>query len=264
MSDYKTLEVDLQKGIGIIWLNRPSLRNAFNDEMIMELDNSLDLMENDDSVRAIVIGGRGKCFCAGADLNHMKKMATFDYEQNLADSKKLAMLLLHLHMTKKPTLARVHGHAIAGGMGILTACDIALASFDAEFCLSEVRLGLIPATIGPYVNAAMGQRAAHRYMLTGERFSAAEAYRIGLVHEIAPSDKLDEKVDEVLSCLIQGGPNSLRATKQLLHSFVGKSFTENLAYDTARSIAEVRASNEGREGINSFLEKRAPAWLIKE
>ena len=264
MAKYKTLEVDIQKGIGIIWLNRPSVRNAFNDQMIAELSEVLDLMENNDFVRAIVIGGRGKVFCAGADLNHMKKMATFDYEQNVADSNKLAKLLLHIHTAKKPTLARVHGHAIAGGMGILSACDIAIASFEAEFSLSEVRLGLIPATIGPYVNAAMGSRVARRYMLTGERFSAAEAYRVGLVHEIAPLDKLDEKVDDILSSLMLGGPKSLQATKKLLHSVVGRSFGESLANDTAKSIAEVRATDEGREGINSFLENRPPSWVIRD
>ena len=264
MNGFETLELDLQKGVGIIWLNRPKVRNAFNDQMIEELSLALGQMETNDNVRVIVIGGRGSVFCAGADLNHMKKMATYNYGENLHDSHKLALLLLQLYTIKKPTLARVHGHAFAGGMGLLSACDIAIASFNVEFCLSEVRLGLIPATIGPYVTMAVGERVMRRYMLTAERFSAAEAYRVGLVHEIAPADKLDEKIDDLLTAIIHNGPNSLAACKDFLRSIAGQPPTKEMSLATAEKIAQVRSSEEGKEGINSFLEKRAPSWISVE
>lgn len=261
MNQYETLETDNRDGIGIVWLNRPDVRNAFNETMIAELGDALKAQESDASVRAVVLAARGPAFCAGADLNWMKKMAGYSIEQNRADALGLASMLHSLHTLAKPTIARVHGHAFAGGMGLVAACDMAVASFDAEFCLSEVKLGLIPATIGPYVVAAMGERAARRYTLTAERFDAAEAYRIGLVQEIAPPEKLDEKLDDLLTHLVMGGPAAHVASKALLREVARKPLSDALIADTAQRIAEVRASAEGQEGIRSFLEKRKPAWL---
>ena len=264
MNQYDTLEWELQGAIGVIWLNRSEVRNAFNDLMISELYDCLNKLECLPDVRVVVLAARGPVFCAGADLNHMKKMAYFNFEQNIEDSHKLALLLLKLHSLNKPTLARVHGHAFAGGMGLVAACDIGVASFDAEFCLSEIKLGLIPATISPYIIKAMGCRVARRYMMSGERFSAAEAYRTGLIHEIAPADKLDEKVDDLLTHLIYGGPSAHTATKELISQVELQPIGESLALSTAESIARIRASKEGREGITSFIEKRVPDWVLKE
>lgn len=264
MDRYDTLETDLRDGIGIIWLNRPDLRNAFNDAMVAELDRALRAMEADTVVRAVVLAARGPAFCAGADLNWMKQMAGYSLAQNRDDALGLASMLRTLNTLAKPTIARVHGHAFAGGVGLVAACDLAVASFDAQFCLSEVRLGLIPATISPYVIAAMGERAALRYTLTAERFTAAEAYRIGLVQEIAPADKLDEKLDELLTHLLLGGPAAHAAAKELVRAVARRPLDDALVADTAARIAAVRASPEGQEGIRSFLEKRRPGWLPGE
>ena len=264
MATYETLETDNRDGIGIVWMNRPQVRNAFNDAMIAELTAAFRAMDADAAVRAVVLAARGPAFCAGADLNWMQKMAGYSLEQNREDAMGLATMLHTLHALSKPTIARVHGHAFAGGMGLVAACDIAIASFNVEFCLSEVKLGLIPATIGPYVVAAMGERAARRYMLTAERFSAAEAYRVGLVQEIAPPEKLDEKLDDLLTQLLLGGPAAHASSKALLGTIARGPLTEAMIADTARRIAEVRASAEGQEGIRAFLEKRRPAWLPGE
>jgi methylglutaconyl-CoA hydratase len=261
MTSYETLETDIREGVGIVWMNRPDVRNAFNEAMIAELAAAFRMMEADAAVRVVVLAARGPAFCAGADLNWMKKMAGYSLEQNREDALGLATMLHTLHSLAKPTVARVHGHAFAGGMGLVAACDIAVASFSAEFCLSEVKLGLIPATIGPYVVAAMGERAARRYTLSAERFNAAEAYRVGLVQEIAPPEKLDEKLDELLGHLVLGGPAAHASGKALLDAISRSPLGDALIADTARRIAEVRASAEGQEGIRSFLEKRRPAWL---
>ena len=190
MKRYKTIELQLGTGVVVVWLARPDVRNAFNETMIAELTDAFRKLDDDPDVRAMVLAGQGPAFCAGADLNWMKKIAGYSLDENYADALGLANMLATLAKMKKPTVARVHGPAFAGGMGLVAACDIAVASHDVEFCLSEVKLGLIPATIGPYVVAAMGERAAHRYMLTAERFTAAEAYRIGFVQEIVPQEEL--------------------------------------------------------------------------
>jgi methylglutaconyl-CoA hydratase len=261
MPDYQTLELETHHDVAVIWLNRPDVRNAFNETMIGELSLALKSLEGDAAIRAIVLAGRGPSFCAGADLNWMKKMAGYSSEQNYADALGLATMLNTLYTLKKPTIARVHGHAYAGGMGLVSACDIAVAAFEAEFCLSEVRIGLIPSTIGPYVVAAMGERAARRYMLSAERFTAAEAYRIGLVHEIAPVDNIDEKIDELLVHLVRGGSAAHAGTKALIDVITASPLNQKLIEETASRIATVRVSDEGKEGIRSFLEKRKPNWV---
>jgi methylglutaconyl-CoA hydratase len=212
----------------------------------------------------MVLAGRGPAFCAGADLGWMKKMSGYTFAENHADALGLARMLHALYTMKKPTVARVHGPAFAGGMGLVAACDVAVAAHGAEFCLSEAKLGLIPATISPYVIAAMGARAAHRYMLTAERFPAAEAYRIGFVQELCVDADLDGTVDALLGHLVQGGPAAHAATKDLIRAVAGRAIDEDLIGDTATRIATARASDEGKEGIRSFLEKRKPAWAPAE
>jgi len=210
----------------------------------------------------VVLAGRGTAFCAGADLHWMKKMSGYSQKENRADAMLLATMLNTLCMMKKPTVARVHGPAFAGGMGLVAACDIAVAAHEAEFCLSEVKLGLTAATIGPYVVAAMGERHARRYFLTAERFSAAEALRIGLVHDIAPMAELDAKVNALLGHLLSASPAAIVASKALIRSVARGAIDPKMIADTAARIAAARASADGKEGIRAFLEKRRPAWTI--
>jgi methylglutaconyl-CoA hydratase len=261
MTDYQTLELETHGDVAVIWMNRPEVRNAFNEIMIDELSQAFKSLESDAAIRAIVLAGRGPSFCAGADLNWMKKMAGYSNEQNYEDALGLATMLNTVYTLKKPTIARVHGHAYAGGMGLVAACDVAVAAFEAEFCLSEVRIGLIPATIGPYVVAAMGARASHRYMLSAERFTAAEAYRLGFVHEIAPAENVDEKIDELLVHFVRGGSAAHAGTKSLIDVITASPLDQTLIEETATRIAKIRVSDEGKEGIRSFLEKRKPKWV---
>ena len=260
--NYKTIEVEVMNHVGIVWLNRPEIRNALSGDVFKELGTVLKAMEKDSGVRALCLAGRGPAFCAGADLNWMKKAANFTKAQNLKEAKAgLADILYQLHSFKKPTVARIHGAAYAGGMGLVAACDIAVASMDATFCLSEAKLGLIPATISPYVIRAMGQRMASRYFLTAERFDAAEAYRIGFIHEITPPNELDAKVNDMLGHLMLSGPRALEASKKLIPLSGGTKLTPAVRAETAKRIADTRASAEGKEGIASFLEKRKPKWV---
>jgi methylglutaconyl-CoA hydratase len=254
------LLVQNNHGVGIIWLNRPELRNAFNDAMIAELTTALKALEADDAIRAVVIAGAGTAFCAGADLNWMKRMSGYSFAQNHADAMGMATMLNTLYTLKKPTVARVHGAAFAGGVGLVAACDIAVAAYEAEFCLSEVKLGLIPATISPYVIRAMGERAARRYFLSAERFSAAEAYRTGLVSDIAPPHELDDRIDELLEHLLLAGPAAQALSKDLIRAVAGGAINADMISDTASRIATARASAEGKEGVSAFLEKRQPEW----
>jgi methylglutaconyl-CoA hydratase len=259
---YQTIEIEQRPaGIGVVWLNRPDVRNAFNDTMIAELTAAFGVLQADAGVRAVVLAGRGPVFCAGADLHWMKRMAGYTFEQNYEDALGLARMLHALRAFKKPTVARVRGHVFAGGMGLVAACDIALAARGAEFCISEVKLGLIPAVISPYVIAAMGERAARRYMLTAERFGVDEAHRIGFVHACVESAELDPAIDGLTSHLLAGGPAAHAATKDLIRAVAARPISEDLIADTATRIAAMRASDEGKEGIQSFLEKRKPAWV---
>ena len=257
---YTTLETTLQQGVAVIWLNRPDVRNAMSAELIAELTDAVGAAAEDDDVRAIVLAGRGKAFCAGADLNWMKEASQYGPAGNRADAGKLATLLRTIAEAPKPTVARVHGPAFAGGLGLVAACDIAIASYDAKFCLTEVRIGLIPAMISPYVIRAMGARAASRWFLSAEVFDGAEAYRMGLVQEIAPAEELDAAVNTMLGQLLLGGPAAQAATKRLIREVTGRPVDDALVADTAGRIATARASDEGREGIASFLEKRRPGW----
>ena len=258
---FKHLLIQINHGVGIIWLNRPELRNAFNDDMIAELTAALKALEADAAIRAVVLAGTGPAFCAGADLNWMKRMSGYSFAQNHADAMGMATMLHTLYTLKKPTIARVHGAAFAGGVGLVAACDMAVAAYEAEFCLSEVKLGLIPATISPYVVRAMGERASRRYFLSAERFTAAEAYRVGLLSDIAPAAELDGRINELLEQLLLGGPGAQALSKDLIRAVAGTPLTADLVSDTASRIATARASAEGKEGVTAFLEKRAPAWI---
>ena len=259
------LIVEKRNMVAIVTLNRPEIRNAFDDVLISNLTESLLDLEKDESVRVVVLAGAGKAFCAGADLNWMKRMAGYGYERNLADAGALAAMLKTLDRLKKPTVARVHGPAYAGGVGLVAACDIAVGSQEADFCLTEVKLGLSPATISPYVVRAIGERASRRYFLTGERFEALEAQRLGLLSMVSASQRLDADIDEILQQLLQGGPEAQKKIKDLISAVSrGGPVTDAVIDNTAKRIAEIRVSSEGREGIASFLEKRKPGWAARK
>jgi methylglutaconyl-CoA hydratase len=244
-----------------VTLTRAEMRNAFNDEVIAELTQVFTELGQRDDVRAIVLAAEGPAFCAGADLNWMRRMADYSREDNVVDAGKLAEMLRVIYTCPKPTVARVQGDVYAGGMGLVACCDMAVSVDTAGYCLSEVKLGLIPATIGPYVARAMGARAAHRYFLTAERFSAAEAHRIGFVHEVVPAEQLDAKIDEMVKALTSAGPAAVRACKQLVQDVAEQTIDAALIDRTVQGIADIRASAEGKEGVQSFLQKRKPNWL---
>jgi methylglutaconyl-CoA hydratase len=254
------LEVTRQDGVARVTLNRPQLRNAFDDALIGKLSQAFAELAVDRSVRVIVLAGNGPAFCAGADLNWMKRMAGYSYEENLADAKGLADMLAALDRLPKPTIARVHGPVFAGGTGLVAACDIAVGTPEAKFCLSEAKLGLSPATISPYVIRAMGERLARRYFLTAEVFDAQEAYRIGMLSLLVPAGELDAAVAELVKHLLAGGPQSHAKIKALIRDVAGRRPDDAVAAETAKRIAEIRGSAEGREGIAAFLEKRKASW----
>jgi methylglutaconyl-CoA hydratase len=245
-----------------ITLNRPEVRNAFNDEVIAELTQAFTQLGGDPQVRVIVLAAEGPAFCAGADLNWMRRMADYTHAENLADATQLAEMLRVIYTCPKPTVARIQGDVYAGGMGLVAACDMAVSVDTANYCLSEVKLGLYPATISPYVIRAMGARAAHRYFLTAERFDAAEALRIGFVHALVNTDQLDDKLAEITKALVNASPNAVKECKTLLHDVVGKGIDAILIARTVEGIATIRASSEGKEGVQSFLHKRKPDWLV--
>ncbi len=247
--------------VATVTLNCPEVRNAFNDEVIAELTHAFTELGQKDSVRAIVLAASGPAFCAGADLNWMRRMADYTHTENLADAAALAEMLRVIYTCPKPTVARIQGDVYAGGMGLVAVCDMAVSVDTANYCLSEVKLGLYPATISPYVIRAMGARAAHRYFLTAERFDAAEALRIGFVHAVVSADQLDDKVAEITKALTSASPNAVRECKTLLHHVAGKDINAALIDHTVQGIASIRASDEGKEGVQSFLQKRKPNWL---
>jgi len=257
----QTLEVQMDGAAATVWLNRPEVRNAFNETAIAEVTSAFRALGEDPRVRAVVLAARGTAFCAGADLNWMKKMAGYSREENLADAAGLAGMLRAIHDCAKPVVARVQGDCYAGGMGLAAACDIVVAAESAHFCLSEVKLGLIPATISPYVVRAMGAQAARRYFLTAERFSASQAQRIGLVHEVTAADALDQAVQGIVTSLLVASPHAVAEAKRLVRDVAGQPLTDALVDDTVARIADIRASEQGREGVRSFLEKRRPSWL---
>lgn len=259
--DFQTLTVSIADGVATVTLNRPELRNAFNEEAIHELAVAFAALGGTDTVRAIVLAANGPAFCAGGDLNWMKKMAGYSEEENQQDAMRLADMLRTIYLCPKPVVARVHGDCYAGGMGLVAACDIVVAGEHAAFCLSEVKLGLIPATISPYVIKAMGEQASRRYFLTAERFTATEAHRIGLAHEVVAADELDDKVGAIVRALVGNSPHAVTQAKKLVRDVVGQPIGDTLLIETANRIAAIRASDEGREGVTSFLEKRKPNWL---
>ncbi|MES1977155.1 MAG: enoyl-CoA hydratase/isomerase family protein [Pseudomonadota bacterium] len=256
------LQINVTGAVATVTLDRPDVRNAFNEEVILEVTAAFKDLGARDDVRCIVLAANGIAFCAGADLNWMRSMADYTREQNLADAGRLAEMMRTVYECPKPTIARIQGDVYAGGTGLAAACDIAVAVDTAGFCLSEVKLGLLPSTISPYVIRAMGARAAHRYFLTAERFTAAEALRIGFVHEVVAADQLDGKVAELAQALVNAGPAAVKACKKLVQDVAGYDITPELIVMTVESIADVRVSPEGREGLQSFLNKRKPNWLL--
>jgi methylglutaconyl-CoA hydratase len=256
---YETISVESAGRIGRIWLDRPQVHNAFNAVMIRELRGALAALRDDARVRVVVLSGRGRSFCAGADLNWMREIVRYSYEQNLEESTALADFLFELYAFPKPTIARVAGAAIGGGAGFLSACDIVVAEEGTQFGLSEVKIGLVPACIAPYVVRRTGEGRARRYFLTGERFGAGRAAEIGLADDVAPAGGLDAKVDAIAALLLSSGPEALAKCKELLRRVPGMDFAEAKAY-TAEMIAHLRVSPEGQEGMAAFLEKRKPKW----
>jgi methylglutaconyl-CoA hydratase len=244
-----------------VWLDRPDVRNAFNDGVIAELHAAFTGFAADTDLRAIVLGGHGKAFCAGADLSWMRTMAGYDWEQNRADAQALADMLFAVWRCPVPVVGRVQGDCYAGGVGLAAVCDVLVAAEGVNFCLSEAKLGLLPATIGPYVVRALGEQASRRFFVTAERFGAVQAQALGFVHAVCSIDELDAKVDELVAAVVANGPMAVRACKRLVQDVAGRPIDAALREDTARRIADIRASAEGREGVQSFLGKRAPAWL---
>jgi methylglutaconyl-CoA hydratase len=244
-----------------VWLNRPDVRNAFNDGVITELTQAFAELGADPQLRCITLAGRGKAFCAGADLHWMKAMAGYDWDANRADAQALADMLHAIYSCPVPVVGRIHGDCYAGGVGLAAVCDVLVAAQGVQFCLSEARLGLLPATIGPYVLKALGEQASRRYFITAERFSAEEAHRLGFVHECVPAEALDSRVQDLVQALVNNGPAAVKACKQLVQDVAGRPISGELRADTARRIADIRVSDEGKAGIRSFLDKTTPPWL---
>lgn len=257
----QTLEVAYGPQTAVVWLARPEVRNALDARLIAELTEVLMELGADSAVRAIVLAGRGKAFCAGADLNAMRASAQASEADNRADAQAMSTLLHTLYTCPKPTIARVHGTCMAGGMGLVAACDMAVASREARFALTETRLGLIPATISPYVLRAIGARAASRWFLSAEGFDAAEAWRIGLVHELCEADGLDAQVNALLGSFMLASPHALAEAKRLIRDVAGRTIDAAVLDDTAARLAMQRASADGQEGVAAFMEKRAPGWV---
>lgn len=260
MTDPVLLNIDA-RGIATVTLNRPHKHNAFDDAVIRQLSDTFSSVDKDPLARLMVLAASGKNFCAGADLAWMQRMANYSYEDNLQDASALAQMLQQLNTMSKPTIARVQGAAFGGALGLISCCDIAVASSSASFCLSEVRIGLLPATISPYVIAAMGQRAARRYFLSAERFGPETARRLGLISDVVDEAALDASLNSLTDALLQNSPRALQATKQLIFDVSDKPIDAELMHTTSQRIAAIRVSDEGQEGLNAFLEKRPPGWL---
>lgn len=248
------------KGLATVTLNRPEIHNAFDDEIIAKLTDIFRQIDRDSSIRVMVLQSNGKSFCAGADLNWMKRMVNYSYEQNLADANALATMLHTLYNLSKPTIAKIQGAAFGGAVGLVACCDIAIASRLSKFCLSEVKLGLIPATISPYVIDALGARVAKRYFMTAEVFSARRARRLGLLSEAVGEEDLDGSIETLVEQIISNGPSAVAAAKQLVFDVKDETLSEELIEKTSLRIATTRVSVEGQEGLNAFLQKRPPAW----
>jgi len=259
----KPLRVERQGTVARVWLDRPDVRNALNGELIRAIGAALTELAADSSVRAVVFGGTGKAFCAGADLSFMREAAGYSWQQNRADAEVLAEMLWTIDRCPVPIVGRIHGDCYAGGLGLASVCDIRVVADPVQFSLSEARLGLLPATISPYVIRAMGEAAARRWFVTAERFDAKQALAMGLAHEVCEADAIDSTVDRFVATIVANGPQAVRACKQLVRDVAGREITPELRAETARRIADIRASDEGREGVQSFLEKRKPNWLVE-
>ena len=259
---YQSIITEVDDSIGILTLNKAERHNAFDELLIDEMTRGLLELEDDPRVRVVVLSSTGKNFCAGADLNWVRRAATASEQENLRDARELARLMSTLNEFSKPTVARVQGPAYGAGLGLIAACDIAVATYDTLFALTEVKLGLLPAVVCPYVVVAIGERYARRYMLSAERFSAAEAYRIGLVHEIVPGEEqLDEAIGEIIDNLLKNGPQAQAECKALIRLVAGQPLDESIGEETAQRITRVRSTPEGQEGLAAFLEKRKPNWI---
>ncbi len=254
------LDIQRHGAVARVFLNRPEVRNAFNSEVIADLTRAFRTLGDDATLRAIVLGGHGKAFCAGADLSWMRAMAGYTWDENRADAQALADMLWTVYNCPLPVVGRVQGDCYAGGVGLASVCDVLVASDAAGFCLSEAKLGLLPATISPYVIRALGEQASRRYFITAERFGAAQAHALGFVHVLSPAESLDAEVDAIVAALCANGPKAVRASKRLVQDVAGQPLTGALRADTARRIADIRASDEGREGVQAFLNKRKPGW----
>jgi methylglutaconyl-CoA hydratase len=256
-------KVDLKidhRGVARINLNNPDKHNAFDDAIILQLDAAFKTVSANPDVRAVVLGSIGKHFSAGADLEWMKHMADYSYEDNLADAQALATMLFSLKQIPQPTIARVQGAAYGGAVGLVSCCDIAVASTQASFALSEVKLGLVPATISPYVIDAIGARQAQRYFVTAERFKAQRSFDIGLVHDVVENHDLDRTIDQLLEQILANGPSAVQIGKELIKTVSNRPLDQSLIDHTCEVIANIRVSPEGQEGLNAFLNKRSPQW----
>ncbi len=258
---FTTLEIQLNGPVATVWMNRPDLHNAFDETLITELTAAFMALDDDADIRAVVLAGRGKSFSAGADLNWMRRAANNGIDENLNDARALAKMLRTIAEMNKPTIARVQGAALGGGMGLASACDIAVASTRAVFATSEVKFGIIPSAISPYVLRAIGARQAYRYFQSAERIDAARAREIGLVHETVEPEQLDAKVQEIVEALLVGGPAAQAAAKALIRAVNNQPINDTIVEDTAHRIAHLRATPEAREGISAFLDKRQPNWM---
>lgn len=253
----------IKDGIGTIMMNRPEVHNAFNEEVIADMTVAFKKMESDPNVRAVILRGNGKSFSAGGDLNWMRRVADYSFDQNVKDAMGLGELLKTINFLAKPTIALVHGNAFGGGVGLTACCDIAIAATGTQFCLSEVRIGLIPSIIAPYVMAAIGERQARRFFLTAERFDADKAKSIGLVHEVVAGAELDQAAEKIIAALKDGAPGAQGLGKKLILEISGRPIDAGMIHLTATRIAEARAADEGKEGLNAFLNKTEPGWKKK-
>lgn len=249
------------RGVARVTINNPDKHNAFDDQIIAQLTRAFKAIANNTDVRLMILDSVGKSFSAGADLGWMQRMADYSYAENLSDSRALAEMLKTLNSLPQPTIARIQGATFGGAVGLVSCCDMAIATERASFCLSEVKIGLVPATISPYVIAAIGQRASRRYFTTAERFDAQTARQLGLVSEVIDADKLDSAIEDIVTALLANGPIAIKHAKQLIFNISGKPIDTALIEQTCEVIAATRVSDEGQEGLNAFLEKRSPKWI---
>jgi len=259
---YQSIITEIDDGVGILTLNRPTRHNALDETLINEITAGLQDLESNPRVHLVVLSSVGKSFCAGADISWLKRETTNTLEENLRDARNLGRLMTTLNNLRKPTIGRVQGPTFGSGVGLVACCDIAIATYDAQFALSDVKLGIIPAVVSPFIMAAIGERFVRRYTLSAERFSAAEAYRIGLVHEVVPDEtELDQALIEIVDSLLKNGPQAMAECKSLLRDLSARPIDDDIIEEAAQRMARVRSSAEGREGLTAFIEKRKPNWI---